>query len=652
MPSLSQPFRLAILPKIAVLSDYNVQSKLLQVADDFTLDSNKITIGVSGCAVSQYVINPTPNVSQTVPIPSTNNVTACNVAQYKDADTEELFEIWVYNLAVNKKNTLHVAIKTVDPDKFSTTQSDALETYTVKCDASVVGIKINKEDKTIVVTLGNGFIQIFDFKLKLLNSVNTSYDNIYFSEHFVENKKSFAIILSTIEGNKLSYKLYELFGQDKTSIKELSSTILEDIQCKDSKISYQFGKLYRLYKNQMFVYSLPQCQLVDTITLPQIDLKKSQAISFKPVSNNRILLTVDNKIFILDLVHRATLAERVLGHVKMFQLLKSVVIETNDASNNHKTIAIGVSVKNGPSPITALEIINANVGTGTLKDSLGNSFDVSKSFKSNILQPLFTDDANLVKRHDFKYEAILKKLSSTENDIKKFDDIFFGDLYIQQNYYTDNERFIFDVTFLSDVIDLIFKNFQKEYPSALTFLLTHPLFPIHQTKNLLLKLREHPRLFKQAVVTCPNLPIDELLTELFSITNGELSVDISLRILQDYTKDSIKLELKNLNKIDIQNFIDFVIDPNNEEEKKHNEQLFVLLSLVLDASGLFSIEGPLLTQLSEYIDKQVEMIEKSNKLWHLIDGTLGKRNNHYQTSGATVPEIKALTAYSVEYLEL
>ena len=653
MPSLSQPFRLAILPKIASLSNFATQTSLLQVADDFSAESNKLTIGISGSAISQYIINPTPKLTFNLPIPSTNNVTSCNVAQF-NSNAGELLEICSYGLIANKSSTLNVCVKTTSIDKFNTVGGEVLETYTIKCDDEIVSIAINATNKTIVVALNNGFIQFYDFKLKLFNSFDISYDNIVFVEHFVEDSKKFVFVLSSIKGHKVSFKLFELFTNEKTSIKEISSTILEDFSASESKVCYQFGRLYRLSKGKIFVYALPQCQLHQTITLPQVNPKASQVVSFKPISSNRIILTVDNKVYILDLFHNSVLSERVFNHVKTFQLLKSAIIDSNDSSTNNKTIAMGVSIKSGPNPTSALEVINIDVGTGTLKDSLGKGFDTSLENTSIVLKPLFEDEDDSGKAAvvNFDYEKILKELTKYKGSITKFDVIFFNKLNISKDYYTDNDRFLFDQEFLKNVLDLIFENFKNEFPRTLTFLLTHPLFPVSYTKDLLTKFRDQPRLFKQAVVTCPNLPLSELLAELFSITNGELSLDISLRILQDYTRDAIKYELKKLSKVDLQNFIEFIIDSNNEETSQHSPQLFHLLSLVLDASGLFSLESELLEKLSQYIDKQVNIVERNNKLWHLLDDKSTKHSNNTSSADVTTMQNKALSAYSVEYLEL
>lgn len=652
MPSLSQSFRLAVLPRVSSLSNYEVQTNYLQVADDMEPTSNKITIGISESAISQYVLNPTPKLVHSISIPSTTMVTACDVSQVDDG--QEVTELWCYSLQAGRVHTLNVASRKIGDESFTTSDLNAK----VKMRDQVVAIRINPKDKVIVTVLKCGLIQFYDLQLKLLHSLDISYSDVGIVNFFQENSKNFLFVLCGLPGEKTCFKLFELNlpNHNQMPAKELSSMILEDFSVANSKICYQSGRLYRLVGNHVFVYSLPQCQLVQKVELPM--LQDATAISIKPISANRILVTADNKIFLVDLAHNSTLFSRELSHLKSFQLLKSAVIDSKDSSSsaNQKTFAIGVGTKHGKNPASSLEIINVDVGTGTLRDSLGKGFSISSTTPPRALKPLFSDDECDIDEdernlQELYFDAIFQSLEKNSSSISSFDRIFLRELNIKKEHYTEADRFICDVDFLSKVVRLIMKSFNKEYPKALTFLLTHPLFPVDCTPNLLARLREHPRLFKQAIVTCPNIPLKELLTELFSIRNGELSLDISIRVLQDYTSDMIKQEMKGLSKVDIQNFIEFIISSQDEEVIRNSRQLFQLLSLVLDSIGLFALDLPLLNRLSDHIDKQVVIAERNSKLCSLIDDKQNPRG--YNKSGITATGFQGEAApkYQVELLE-
>ncbi|CCH60243.1 hypothetical protein TBLA_0C04460 [Henningerozyma blattae CBS 6284] len=698
MPSLSQPFRLAVLPKIASLSNYSLQTDYLQVAPDtFTYDTNKVTLGISGSGISQYIINPTPKLLFNIAIPSTNNVTASNISHYieevenanstvttdksdlvdKDnmESTEEVsvaentdvtkrsVELWAYGLVANKSNTLNISVKTTGLDEFSTTPGEIIRKKTIKVDSKVVNIKIFKEFKTIVVVLKNGLVKLFDFDLNLKSSLDIAYNDVQFVQHFTESKQNFLLILSNIDEEKSSvcFKLYQLrLDSDSNQVSELSFSILQDFDLSKSKLSYQFGKLYRLTGSELFVYSLPQCQLLQNISLAEIFPNTIDVSSIKPVANNRLVLAINNVVYLIDTLHRSILAEREFTHVKTFQLLQSATI--GDSNITQRTIAIGVSTKSGPTSASALELINIEVGSGTLKDSLGKGVSKKLSEGSHSdLKPLFdeNDEKSLIGTpvHDisnvksFNFNKILADLKSSDT-ISDFDKTFFESLEIKENHYTENDRFISDQDFIANTIDLIFKKFDTEFPKAFTFLLTHPLFPIKLTVGLLDKLKDHPRLFKQAIVTCPNLPLSELLFQLFTVKNGELTLDISLRVLQDYSRNDVKQEIKKLDNVDIENFIEFIITPTTEEIQTNTPQLFQLLSLVLDSIGLFALKGPLLERLSNYINEQVTIAERSSELWHLLDTSTTPRpfKNAYLKS--VIGNKETLSVYSVDYLDI
>ncbi|QLG71177.1 hypothetical protein HG535_0B02150 [Zygotorulaspora mrakii] len=664
MPSISQPFRLAILPRLTSLTDTSVQTNHIQVADDLFPASNKITIGISESAISQYILNPTPKLVFSIPIPSTNVVTACDIAQLEEnleQDKRKLQEIWCYALKAGKNYTLNVVINDADSESILNSSGELNGSKKLRLKDEVVNLKIQNE--TIVAVLKCGLILTYDYDLKLLHSMDVLYGNVTVVNHFKEKEKTFMFVMCSLEESKVCFKLFELYTQELTSvpIMELSSIILEDFELIKSKICYQSGRLYRLIGDQMLTYSLPHCQLLQKVQIPMVS--ESQVISMNPVSPNRILLTLDNIIYLLDLMHNSILFQRELTHVKSFQILKSAVINSQIGSNasNNKTIAIGVANKQDSNSTCSLEMINVDVGTGTVKDSLGKSFQIfNQSAKSYALEPLLTneelsslnDDERSRQGNNFDFDDIYRQLVKCGKSASSFDDVFLNELKIRREHYTEEDRYICDQEFLSKVVNLIFENFQKEYPKSLTFLLTHPLFPVDCTRKLLSRLSEHPRLFKQAIVTCPNLPLKELLFELFSIQNGELSLDISLRILQDYTTDMIRDEIKKLSKIEIQNFIDFLINSKDTEIVSNGRQLFQLLSLILDSIGLLTLEGSMLARLSEYIDQQVVIAERNTNSWYLLDDRQAPRVGTFASNSFAKVQKEPAPRYSVEYLDI
>lgn len=209
MASISQPFRLTALPKIASLNNFSTQTDYLQVANTLTPSANKINIGVSGSSISQYIINPTPKLVHNLSIPSTSIVTACDVSeiQQNEGDTETQ-EVWCYALVANKSFTLNTIIKPLTADAPSVNSTQTFENYKVSIKHKVASVKIFPSRKTIIAVLQNGLVQTFDFQLKLLHSADISYGNISLVKYFTnEVLQDFMIVLTDLNDDKVCYKL-------------------------------------------------------------------------------------------------------------------------------------------------------------------------------------------------------------------------------------------------------------------------------------------------------------------------------------------------------------------------------------------------------------------------------------------------------------
>ena len=646
MASISQPFRLSALPKIPSLNNYANQTDYLQVVDNLSPSANKVNIGISGSSISQYLINPTPKLVFNLPIPSTNIVTACDVVE--DAANTE---VWCYGLEARKVSHLHLATKPVIQDAVSSSNAEITSQFKYKLKSEVVSIKIYSKAEKVLVILRNGLIQTFNYELKLSNTIDISYDDIRFVQFFQDGQgNDFFFVLCQLSDEKICYKLFQVRSESVSCI-ELNSIILENYTLENAKLCFEFGKLYVLKNsNELSIYQLPHLQLQTSIQLPFIS--KDAVVSIKPVSSNRVLLTADNTIYLVDLLYNAILFQKDLQNIKAIQLLSTAVVQEN-SEDNRKTIALGVTTKNGANPTSYLDVINIDVGTGTLKDAMGKGFMVKQKQK---LQKLFeeSNEDDDVELPSPDYERIIKQLHICKK-IENFDSIFFKMLSLDKEYYTDNDRFLNDSDLLTQIIDCLFLNFKDEYPKALTYLLTHPLFPPVHAKGLLTKLKNNPRLFKQAIVTCPNVPLDDLLTELFNITNAELCFDITLRVLQDYKKESIKAGIRKIEKMDITNFLDMILNSNKADSdlKLNKPQIFQLMSLIIDSIGLFALDDEYLEKLSSFVDAQVSVVSQNIELLHLAEhytkhsSVVNNKSNSSTNSSSTQP----ISAYTVDYLE-
>ena len=611
MPSLSQPFTITPIPRQSTPSPIFISSHGL------VPNTNELDIAISRYSISKFLVHPTPKLVHSTAIPSNQIITAFNNDVYGSSQSKH-------------SNFLHLNQDT----------KIAVPCPVVNC----MPVKDKNDIVNTTVILKDGTIQRYK-DIVLESTKKIPYSDIIMAEYIDER---YVVIISPS-----IVTVYDL-----NTITELRSK--NNITVEDSSFKLFKGKLYK-YNEKTFtfeIYDVTTLNLLHTVTIPFIE-ENTKSVTYAVVGEFRVVLTVNNLAYLLDLHLGSVITTITFKHLKWFKLLTGV-----DAS-----FVLGISCTSNSGELK-LEIVNVELGSCNLKDSLGKSFknfvknsnEQDKSTKPMSLLSLIPSSKAESPR-SFDYAAILEKLNENAQNKDKFDAIFFKDLMIEEDCYTEKDRFIINQRFLSDVLDLILKNFKfndsGDYPKALAFLLTHPLFPIQKTKGLLATFKEEPTLYKQTIVTCPNLPLEELLTELFSIKNDELSLDISLRILEDYTTDAIKESLKRLPKVDIENYIEFVIVSDSDKEVKHSaditKQLLELLSLIIDSVGLFALEGKLLESLTVFINEKTRIAERNTDLWYLVEHKTTDFASSHSTNnstGTSVQKKKKLPAYTVEYLDL
>lgn len=616
MPSLSQPFTITPIPRQSTPSPIFISSHGL------VPDTNELDIAISKYSISKFLVHPTPKLIHSTAIPSNQVITA--------------FDNTVYGSSQSKhSNFLHL-----NEDTKISVPSPVIQCLSTK--------DVNDITNTVVV-LEDGTIQKYKDNV-LVSTQKVPYNDIIQAE-FIDYRYIIMISASVIT-------IYDL--KTNTELRSRNNISVENAVFKLFK-----GKLYKYNKVSFTfeLYDITTLNLLHSITIPFIQ-KDVKSVTYAVVGENRVVLTVDNVAYLLDLYLGSVITTITFKHLKWFKLLEGV----------EGSFVLGISCTSNSGELK-LEIVNVELGSCNLKDSLGKSFKnfvksaTEDEFAVTTLKPLLLGDAVSDKKTQannvtFNYNDILKKLKKNCSQKDSFDKIFFQELNIEKEHYTEKDRFIINEKFLVDVIDIILENFSfddsNEYPKALAFLLTHPLFPINKTKGLLAKFKEQPTLYKQTIVTCPNLPLDELLKELFTIKNNELSLDISLRILEDYTTDSIKEELKKLPKVEIENYIEFIIEndsesDNSEQNSEISNNLFSLLSLIIDSVGLFALEGKLLGNLTEFINKKVKIAEMNAELLYVIDTKTDEftSSQHSNNSNNNNPNRKKkFPTYTVEYLDL
>lgn len=250
-------------------------------------------------------------------------------------------------------------------------------------------------------------------------------------------------------------------------------------------------------------------------------------------------------------------------------------------------------------------------------------------------------------------------------DSQDFDKQFFKLLKLDSNkgYYDESsDRFLNSQHFITQMNELLLANYiNKEIVNeSFIYLLTHPLY--QYTENLLAKLQFDFRLYKQCILTCPFIPIEDLMSDLFQINNIELLFNLTCRIFNDYNKAEIKQSIKKLNKFNVKNFIEFIINYNNYNIEKFNikesmPKMIEFLNLIIDSIGYFQLDLITLKKMNKFIVKNIKIIKSNNDILNLLieNKTYGNNGgiNYNLTKKKNQTSIKEKNMkFTIDYIEI
>ena len=562
--SLSEPYTLAKLPRVSGAAERCKVSR--------NSDSEALHVGISGASISNYVLKPSPKLIWSHSIPPSSIITSLE-------NDDDQYYVGVYN-KTKKTNSLQVIKKLAN---------DSELVKEVEIQSKIINIK-SFTNSTIIITEDS--VISFDPAFEVSWESKNLYKAIY--SEFIE-KDVILVVEHQAKKNNLNYRLLSVTGS------EVNSKIYENkAKSTDLKFTYSEGVLFQYVNNSIVLYQLPHFQETKTLTLDQLSIKapSSSKFSFESPAPDRLLLIIDQDFYLIN-----TNFNIVLSTTSSTKSKAEILSTTKAASKNSRASLFGIVLRDGD--IAGVPI---TLDSNTLKDSLGK-------------RPSPNDETFKVVPSIFDIKDEVVDIDSIINR-KDFDSALLTFLEAENDYYTEKDKVV-DSKFIKSIVSHIFK--QNELPErAMTYLLTHPLFPT--IDGLLSLLRSKPRLLRQAIVTA-NVSIKELNQELNTTENDEIFKDIITRLLE-FPKD--KLNFKDLDSFKI---VERIISLDYGYE---------LISLLIDASGLFTWSDDLIIKLQEVLSKKIEALDSGSNALAVIEQIELK---HLKT-------VKKVPVYSIEKLTI
>lgn len=686
MTSISEPYSVTTLPRIR-LSDPLNDCLCSEITDK---DNNYVDFGISGSIIGTYILRPTPKLVWSHAISPSTIVTAlASFGQFQEtkqfavglkerrsnkllfiSKSEQTSEDGSSQVVVDTKEiTLPVEIKGV---KFS--QNGKL-VYCLLDNGELLSFNFSVDPKIssdpVSMILGNKRTHILFHKF--VRQINGSE---------IINVDGYLVSVESSTAKQLKVKVYGLLNDNE--LLELSESTI-DIKVKSLRLEYdQQGQLliYNIETQSLSIYSLPNCEIVSEISLANRvkDFHKDSddVVSISSPAPNRILLTVNGTIFFIETKFQSVLATFSAPKDCKLRILASPQVKGNSLRTKETYFLLLSS--DSKQNLTTVQNYSLDVGFGTLRDSLGKG--ISRIQKKNLTdeeffqneitglsslidekntgdETFYIENSKSSKQELFEVYKLLKAAKEA-NDLVKWERIFLpyvkgtslkevlaenskvlnGGKQDFEVFELEKDR-VLDSRFYYKVASLIFtkdeekqitllsKDFVPE--KTLTYLLTHPLFPMEFSNGLLQSLHKFPRLVRQAIVTCPNLSCFELIQQLNVIENEEIFKDTIVRLSEEYSSEKITLETTK------------IISTNNSKRRKSLQATFDLdkiiskiinldfgfeiLNSFIDSNGLvlslhYSKTENNLDKLINKIDHKTDSLLINSQLLALVDQSL------------------------------
>lgn len=480
-----------------------------------------------------------------------------------------------------------------------------------------------------------------------------------------------------------------IFSINSNEILEISSSTIDNIEnIENIQITYDIsGKLIILenLKSELLLksFELPFVNNEQIIKIGGVfkHEPKNSPTSIMCASTNRVLVTKGSTVALIDIQYEALLSSLDLysrskdtkGSANPKPARNAFLLNVPTVNGNtlksKKTFALLV-LKNTKENYSQIQYVSIDVGLGKLRDALislpsneDNHFEEFTSFPSyfNKADPIFSGK-NLKEISKLNNEVFQKNNELTEaynkfveikasNDIKLLENNIlsylknkpFGELFDEINefkvYEYEQDRFV-DPKFFKLLTLLLFNynpstdkislddDIENISEFGLTYFLTHPLFPIQYAYGILKVLEPVPRLQRQAIVTCVNIPCSDFILELSNTENDEIFKDIITRLVEEFsseeiTKETIKLMKQQSTSQKVDNFD---LDKITKKIIKLNYGYEVLNSFI-DSNGLilslhYSNDKNQLAKLIDQTQLKVDSLIEDAQLLTLITQSL------------------------------
>lgn len=628
---LSDSYPVATLPRVAKVS---LEERAV-VLPLISPDSLVIDLGISKSIIASYLIKPSPKLVWLYPLSPKTVVDAMDTLV---VDNVKRFAVGIHT--GDKAKLLVLTHNEADPTLAAPIETDL--TSQVK--------EVKFDDSEITVVYVNGSIERFglendkvtkDTKMRMKNS-----GTLAFCEFL------------TWQNQKLVLLIYKSKSMVTYQLVAITNNQVYEVETKSIQTEHDFRWAY----NNGYIYQLNETdKCIDKISIAKFDSEKS--ISVEPLlqegassaihapCSDRLVLSSGTTIYIVNFTYGALLDSYVCklsrSHANNDEVVVKRVVPIKSSGRLGKTVAVYLNLKPKDNNVD-VNLISVDLGTNRLTECLGKAIIKPNQDKFAGVMPILTEEfAERSGEAGLELDEVFKTLRqcAEAKDVYKWERVLIPYMkneswelikqlisktkapktkkeYTFQEMDEETDRVV-DVRFIQKVVNLVLRQKEDEqvdfvdadfFPEhTLMYLLTLPVFPVEFTNGLLQLFYAlgNFTLLRQAINTCPNLTVRELLIQVNNEVDDEVFVDLINRLCTEFSMGQITTTFKGLvvefpDQINLDNLLVRLF------KVPRNKNLLYLIESLVDVGGLFNWNETTVETLNEFIAGKIDALVQNS----------------------------------------
>lgn len=662
-----EPYKVLTLPRIP---DIALHDKVV-LALILSPDASVIDVAVSKAVISSYIIKPTPKLVWSYALGRTTIVDSLET--YSDSRGNKLYVAGITErrksrlLVLETKTALALPIDS-DSNLADLGVANASE---LLVSSPIRGIKILKDGTAIVLVHSDGSVQLVSHHE---NELQLQKPNYGISRSKIKNELVYHAFIDDIQVNSAVasskqmllqlVKRNDRYTYNMVSLNialgffEINQKVMPKELC-DLLIAYCANVIYQLDRQSLEITALNATTFESSITINVSSLCASNTLAqITCPAPKRLLLSLGNKVHLINLNLSSLLGTCEITAAETVFVVSAARV-TGASTKTSRSMACFLTA-NSKNNSTDLNMVDFTLGTNTLRESLGRGFarepttdKIQFHGVSNLTNPQYESESLALAQETAEVYQVLKT-SFHKKDMTRWEKVVVPYLKkvlwdsIQSDMKNasspdatvdefsecdvDSDRQV-DMMFISRILSLVLsvlesgmvefadEAFVPQY--TFVYLLTHPMFPKLFTKGLLSLFRAsgHEILLRQAIITCPNLPLEDILCEMIygctdeNLRHCDTFEDSLNKLVNEFSTVAISEALRQMrdnSANDHASGFDLNILLNRLLQISGNNNSWYFIELVIDVGGLFTWPLDTIQMLEKYIEKMVDQVVENS----------------------------------------